>query len=149
METWTEVLVNAAVATMITNISLVHTAPAALDELVVNATSAAAQLGPSLLPILSWLSTSPSTNDHTNYNYDATQTSLQHLSHAAVTCPSLLAGNAQVLQAVDFSQELISSAVIDHLLRNSMGLDKPRCNHARRAAAASKQGEAALVAQLG
>jgi hypothetical protein len=42
METWTEVLVNAAVATTITNISLVRTAPAALDELVVDATSAAA-----------------------------------------------------------------------------------------------------------
>jgi hypothetical protein len=149
METWTKVLFNAAVATTITNISLFRTAPAALDELVVDATSAAAQLGPSLLPILSWLSASTSTNDHTNYNYNATQTSLQHLSHAAVTCPSLLAGNTQVLLAVDFSQELISSAAIDHLLRNSMGLDKPGCNHARQAAAASRQGKAALAAQLG
>jgi hypothetical protein len=50
METRTEVLLfNAAVATTITNISLFRTAPAALDELVVDATSAAAQLGPSLL----------------------------------------------------------------------------------------------------
>jgi hypothetical protein len=80
---------------------------------------------------------------------NATQTCLQHLLHASVTCSSLLAGNAQVLLAVDFSQELISSAAIHHLLGNSMGLAKPRRNHARQAVAASKQGEAALVAQLG
>jgi hypothetical protein len=67
METWTKVLFNAAVATTITNISLSRTAPAALDKLVVDATLAVAQLGPSLLPILSWLSTSTSTNQrHAN-----------------------------------------------------------------------------------
>jgi hypothetical protein len=91
MEAWTEVLVNAAVATTIQSVALVQTAPTS-DQLVVDERSAAASLGNSCLgTVLSWM---VSSNDP-----DAVQACLQHLSHAAVNCPSLLAGTTPVLES--------------------------------------------------
>ena len=82
VEAWTEVAVNAAIATTIQQTSLVRKAPE-LDDLLVDGHSMAASLGISLLPtILTWISNS---NDE-----DAVQASLDHLSHAAVNAPSLL-----------------------------------------------------------
>ena len=91
-----EVVVNGAVATTVTDISL--TSPSAptttnLDELVIDETSPAAQIGSQcLLPLL--LKLGP-------IGRSIPLEVLQALSHAAVTCPSLLLGSCgQVLQTV-------------------------------------------------
>eukprot|EP00934_Nitzschia_sp_Nitz4_P004493 Nitzschia sp. Nitz4//scaffold60_size111251//18533//21999//NITZ4_004140-RA/size111251-augustus-gene-0.119-mRNA-1//-1//CDS//3329555543//4483//frame0 len=59
-----------------------------LDQWVVDSSSPSAQLGPTLLPVLSALPSSPVCS------------TLQQFSHAAISCPSLLAGNTQVLTAL-------------------------------------------------
>lgn len=87
----TEVLVNGAIATTVTTVSLVRTAPN-LDELVVDSSSPAAQLGSSLLELLGPISTCP--------DESILLDCLQNLSNAAVTCPSLLAGQSNVLHGV-------------------------------------------------
>jgi hypothetical protein len=90
-----EVVVNGAVATTVTDISLTPNMTKNPDELVIDETSLAAQIGSQcLLPLLSkLLSGSGSVTIPLEV--------FQSLSHAAVTCPSLLAGSCgQVLQAV-------------------------------------------------
>ena len=83
MQTWTEAVVNAAIATTVTDVSMVRKTPS-LDELKVEEQSAAARLGAAVMPrILGWIA-SNSTDE------DALQVCFQHLSHAAVTAPSLL-----------------------------------------------------------
>lgn len=89
IDAWTLVLVNSAVATTIKSPSLIQEVPE-LGELVVDQSSAAAvHLAPSLEKVLSQYS---SLGDD-----DVVRSCLGHLSHAAVTCPSLLAGNGSVL----------------------------------------------------
>lgn len=106
LEAWTEIIVNSAVATTVQSVSLIRTAPK-LDDLIIQESSVAANMGSSLIPILSHL---PSTKDD-----EAVQNCLQHLSHAAVTCPSLLGGSAPVLEA------LVSSCL--QIAQSTTGID--------------------------
>lgn len=87
----TELLVNGAIATTLTSVSLVRATPN-LDDLVVDTASPAAQLGFSLLEFFGPISTCP--------DESALHECLQHLSHAAITCPSLLGGQSNVLHGV-------------------------------------------------
>jgi hypothetical protein len=94
LATITQVVVNGAIATTVDSVSLVRMTPN-LDELVVDGNSVASSLGETcLLPLLG--SISACTND----DETAQRESLQSLSQAALSCPSLLAGNSNVLQAV-------------------------------------------------
>lgn len=93
-EAWTEILVNSAIATTIQSVSLVRDAPE-LDELVVDGNSAAASLGPCLVQVMqNNYITAALTNDE-----ESMRSCLEHLCHAAVTCPSLLAGSEPVLES--------------------------------------------------
>jgi len=93
-----EVVVNGAVATTITDISLTPNTTKNLDELVIDETSPAAQIGSQcLLPLLSKLLDGSGSGSTVVIPLEV----LQSLSHAAVTCPSLLVGSCgQVLQTV-------------------------------------------------
>jgi hypothetical protein len=86
-----EILVSGAIATSTTTVSLVRTTPN-LDELVIDGSSRAAQLGSTLLELLGPISTCP--------DESTVLECLQHLCHAATTCPSLLAGQLTVLQGI-------------------------------------------------
>jgi len=86
LEAWTEVLVQAAIASTASS-----TTPTNLDNWIVEPESKAAQLGPSLLPILEWL------HSHSSTNTDVAVSMLQHAATVAVASPSFLAGNAHVL----------------------------------------------------
>jgi hypothetical protein len=90
IDAWTFVLVNSAVATTVRSASLIREVPE-LDELVVDQNSAAASLAPCLVKVLSQYSSLA--------DEQVLRLSLEHLSHAAVTCPSLLAGNNIVLES--------------------------------------------------
>ena len=90
-----EVVVNGAVATTVTDISLTPNTTKNLDELVIDETSIAAQIGSQcLLPLLSKLLSSSG-------SVTIPLEVFQSLSHAAITVPSLLVGSCgQVLQTV-------------------------------------------------
>jgi hypothetical protein len=91
----TEVLVNGSIASTVKtkDATLIGiTPPQPLDELTVDAASAAASLGPALCQVLALLATSSCEQ--------TIQASLQHMGHAAVASPSLLAGCRPVLEAV-------------------------------------------------
>lgn len=102
-ELWTrlvEVVVNGAVATTVTEESAVIRAATAIknpDELLIDETSAAAQIGSHcMLPILKKITGEDSSRA-------VSLELLQSLSHAAVTCPSLFCGGGpslEVLQVV-------------------------------------------------
>ena len=91
LEALTEVVVCGAIATTKTSTELVRMIPN-LDEILVDEGNLASKLGSTLIPLLTALATCPD---------DAlVHVSLEHVSHAAVTCPSLLAGSAPVLQTL-------------------------------------------------
>eukprot|EP00980_Cylindrotheca_fusiformis_P001646 scaffold374_cov124-Cylindrotheca_fusiformis.AAC.5 len=90
VDAWTLVLVNSAVATTIQTPSLIKEVPD-LDELAVDPNSAAASLAPSMGKVMSHFSLLD--------NEEVLRSCLGHLSHVAVTSPSLLAGNDQVLKS--------------------------------------------------
>jgi hypothetical protein len=101
VEALLEVVVNGAIAAAKSeNATLTSstTSSTPLDELEVNEQSLAASLGSAcLIPLLEALLAGRS---DTHADSDAVRASLEHLSLAATTCPSLLAGNAQVLNAL-------------------------------------------------
>ncbi len=95
LEAWTEVLVNAATATTVTTVNIGIggiTSPSNLDSWVIDPESRAARLAPSLVPILEWLSLTT--------NETHALPILQLLAQVAISCPSFLAGNAQLLSAL-------------------------------------------------
>ena len=88
----TNVIVNGSIATTVETVSLVKTTPN-LDDLIVDENSLSANLGVTcLLPTLGPMSTC--TDEYAQLEC------LQSLGQAAITCPSLLAGNPNVLQSV-------------------------------------------------
>jgi len=91
VDAWTHVLVNSAIATTIKTPSLARELPK-LDELQVDPASSAAQtLSPSLTSLLQGYGTM--------HDEESIQSCMEHLSQATVQCPSLLGGNAAVLNA--------------------------------------------------
>lgn len=96
MEAWTEVLVNTAVATTVTSVSIGGaTAPTTnLDELVVDPTSKAVPLAQALLPVLQFIAAADPRDE------SSVKAILSHLAHVSTTCPSFIAGNAQVFASL-------------------------------------------------
>lgn len=91
IDAWTHVLVNSAIATTIKTPSLARELPN-LDELEVDPASEAAQgLTPSLTTLLQGYGTMQ--------DEESIQSCMEHLSQATIECPSLLGGNAAVLNA--------------------------------------------------
>ena len=93
LDAWTEVVVNAAIATTVTKIELVRTPVTDLDSLVVDPNSPAAMLGTSCLQTYI-LPGFGQCNDASKI-----LSALQSLSEAAVTCPSLLAATPALLES--------------------------------------------------
>jgi hypothetical protein len=101
LQAWTQVLVHAASGTTVQNPVVGRgAAPTNLDDWTVDPASRAAQLGPCLLPILEWIHSSTATAAPAPAHEACALSILQELAHAAVSCPSLLAGNAQVLSTL-------------------------------------------------
>jgi hypothetical protein len=107
MEAWTHVLVNAGIATTVTKVELVRTTPANLDDLRVDPHSPAAVLGTNAVQthILPWMMRMLASCQHQHQHHQEDvvallRSALQHLSEAAVACPSLLAATPALLESV-------------------------------------------------